>query len=60
MVMIYTPTYFSRDHVYCSREYAAMTQLERKRLSGLSERSHSLIIPVILRDFGRLPDEIKT
>jgi hypothetical protein len=60
MVMIYTPTYFSRDHVYCAKEYAAMTELEGKRLSGLSERSHGLIIPVILRDFDRLPDEIKS
>jgi len=59
MVMIYTPTYFSPDHLYCAREYAAMKELEGRRLSSLSDRSHGLIIPVVLRDFDRLPEEIK-
>jgi hypothetical protein len=60
MVMIYTPTYFSPDHLYCAREYAAMKDLEKMRLSGLRDRSHGLIIPVVLRDFDRLPDEIRS
>src|ERR1035441_3416870 len=59
MVMIYTPTYFSPDHLYCAREYVAMKDLEKKRLNRINSGGHGLIVPVVLRDFDRLPDEIK-
>jgi hypothetical protein len=62
MVMVYTPTYFNYEHTYCAREYKAMEALERHRLSTLGvslDRSHGLIIPVVLRGARYLPDEIK-
>jgi TIR domain len=60
MVVVYTPTYFSASHRYCTREYAAMKDLENVRLSETqSEGHHGLIIPVVLRGFDQLPDEIK-
>ena len=62
MVMVYTPTYFDSQHTYCTREYKAMVELERDRLtrlrlSGLG--NHGLIIPIVLRGERFLPDEIK-
>ena len=51
MIMIYTPTYFSPDHLYCAREYVAMKDLEIKRLRRISAQGHGLIIPVVWRDF---------
>ena len=56
MVMIFTPTYFSAAHPYCTREYAAMKEIEAGRLPADAE--HSLIIPVVLRGFDQLPHEI--
>jgi hypothetical protein len=34
MIVVYTPTYFSREHLYCAREYLAMEKLEKTRLAG--------------------------
>lgn len=62
MVMVYTPTYFNYEHTYCTREYKAMQMLEGGRLSKLgvsADKSHGLIIPVVLRGAKHLPDEIK-
>jgi hypothetical protein len=58
MIMIFTPTYFSSEHSYCAREYAAMKLLEQERL--LDGQQHGLIIPVVLRGFEQLPEEIKS
>jgi len=58
MVMIFTPTYFSEAHPYCTREYAAMKEIEARRLEPGAE--HGLIIPVVLRNFDQLPDEIRS
>jgi hypothetical protein len=63
MVMVYTPTYFHQEHIYCAREYRAMEVLERQRLDRLGvsvDRNHGLIIPVVLRGAKHLPEEIKT
>jgi hypothetical protein len=63
MLMIYTPTYFSRQHSYCAREYFAMENLERERLKGLPAgyaRENGLIIPVVLRGKESLPPEIRS
>jgi hypothetical protein len=62
MIVIYTPTYFHAEQVYCAREYAAMEQLERRRLALLgnpASRDHGLIMPVVLRGAKHLPDAIK-
>jgi len=62
MVVVYTPTYFHWEHTYCAREYAAMEQLERQRLARLgitADRSHGLIVPVVLRGGKYLPEAIR-
>jgi len=58
MIMIFTPTYFSSEHSYCAREYAAMKLLEKQRLPP--GQQHGLIVPVVLRGFDQLPEEIKS
>jgi hypothetical protein len=61
-VMIYTPTYFARDNTYCAREFHAMEKLERARLAAFETpdvHSCGLIIPVVLRGAGHLPEEIR-
>ena len=61
MVMIYHPTYFDPKHAYCAREYRAMCALEKDRLSLLtdgSDRTHGLIIPVVLRGTDTVPEEL--
>jgi hypothetical protein len=62
MVVIYTPTYFSWNNMYCAREYRAMERLEEvrlTRLTGQQGREAGLIIPVILRGLDSLPDNIR-
>jgi len=61
MVVIYTPTYFSRLKPYCAREYRAMEMLEEKRLSRVQKalaRECGLIIPIVLRGVKSLPIRI--
>jgi len=58
MIMIFTQTYFSQEHRYCAREFAAMCELERKRMTAGAE--HGLIIPVVLRRFEALPRSISS
>ena len=63
MIVIYTPTYFSRAHTYCAREYRAMEKLEEIRLCRLKDepgREAGLIIPIILRGLELLPEPIRT
>lgn len=62
MIAVYTPTYFSRKHLYCAREYYAMETLERLRLSRLKQqlsKQCGLIIPIVLRGGEYLPAAIK-
>jgi len=62
MIVVYTPTYFSRKHLYCAREYRAMETLEQLRLSRLQRelsKDCGLIIPIILRGEEVLPSVIK-
>jgi len=63
MVIVYTPTYFSRQHLYCAREYKAMEGIEQSRLAHLSDRDrrdHGLILPVVLRGMNSLPQELRS
>jgi hypothetical protein len=62
MITLYWPTYFSRDHTFCSREYKAMERLEQHRLQLLqdvTERLKGLIIVIALLDFNSIPSEIR-
>jgi TIR domain len=62
MIMIFTPTYFSADHTFCTREYKAMEKLEEQRFQALGERvdkRRGLIIPIVFRGEDYLPKEIK-
>jgi len=62
MIVVYTPTYFSKRHTYCAREYHAMETLEQKRLTRLQrqlDREHGLIIPIVLRGEDVLPGAIR-
>jgi hypothetical protein len=62
MIVIYTPTYFSREHMYCAREFHAMERLEQTRLAklaGQAGREAGLIIPVILRGLDTVPAVIR-
>lgn len=63
MLVIYTPTYFSRMQLYCAREYRAMEDLEQRRLRRLqraASRECGLIIPVILRGAASLPKSLSS
>jgi hypothetical protein len=63
MVVVYTPTYFSKEHSYCAREYAAMENLEGERLRLLGyprNMEHGLIIPIVYRGDKKLPYRIKS
>jgi hypothetical protein len=62
MIVIYTPTYFSKTHPYCAREYRAMEHLEQLRLAKLDRtfsRECGLIIPIVLRGEASLPEDIR-
>ncbi|UFZ06511.1 toll/interleukin-1 receptor domain-containing protein [Bradyrhizobium ontarionense] len=62
MIVVYTPTYFSKRHTYCAREYRAMEALEQLRLGRLQrrlDREHGLIIPIVLRGEDLMPGAIK-
>jgi hypothetical protein len=61
MLVVYTPNYFSLNHVYCAREYRAMEKLEAMRLARLQapRQFEGLIIPVILRGAEYLPQTIR-
>jgi hypothetical protein len=61
MIIVFTPTYFSKKHPYCAREFKAMELLEQQRLAKLAEpeRKQGLIIPIVFRGAEDLPQEIK-
>jgi hypothetical protein len=62
MIVVYTPTYFSPAHLYCTREYLAMEKLEKARLARVSDlhgHDKGLIIPIILRGETSLPATIR-
>jgi len=66
MVMVFTPTYFDKEHSFCAREYIAMKSLEERRLNllnnapgGYDIQRHGLIIPIVLRGEENLMAEIK-
>lgn len=61
MVVLYWPTYFDDEHLFCAREFKAMEALEEKRLELLppAERVNSLIIIVALRGFDQIPADIR-
>lgn len=62
LIVVYTPTYFSRKNSYCAREYKAMETLEEQRLHTLGlpkNKQHGLIIPIIYRGDKKLPENIK-
>jgi hypothetical protein len=61
LLSVYTPNYFSREHIYCAREYRAMENLEKARLSRLVRQQphEGLIIPIILRGEEVLPPTIR-
>jgi hypothetical protein len=62
MIVVYTPTYFSRVHPYCAREFRAMEQLEAARFARLQQcvrPDTGLIIPIVLRGESALPPEIR-
>lgn len=59
MIVIFTPTYFSKQKTYCAREFLAMKKLEEERLKQMGDRKMGLIIPIVLKGFDALPPEIR-
>lgn len=62
MVVLFWPTYFSREHTFCAREFWAMERLEAERLKVLedeAEKKNGLIIVIALRDFDLIPQSIR-
>ena len=60
MVVVYVPKY--ERHEYCRREYRAMELLEQQRAAICGRErlgNRGMIIPIILRGDGDLPDRIK-
>ncbi|MDF0590403.1 toll/interleukin-1 receptor domain-containing protein [Candidatus Methanocrinis natronophilus] len=59
MIMVYTPTYFDKNHTFCTREFKAMQEIERKRLEIAGRcGNHGLIIPIIFRGREYIPQFI--
>ena len=62
LIVVYTPTYFSKQHIYCALEYKAMEILEEERLMKLDlpvNDEHGLIIPLVYRGDTKLPESIR-
>jgi hypothetical protein len=62
MVVLFWPTYFSREHTFCAREFKAMEALEEQRLKLLddeAERKNGLIVIIALRSFELIPKSIR-
>jgi hypothetical protein len=61
MVVLYWPTYFDLEHLFCAREFRAMEELERRRLALVpaAEQLNGLILILALRGFDQIPAEIK-
>jgi hypothetical protein len=58
LVPILTPTYFSSERSYCTREFLGMKKLQEAR-ETLTHRYEPLIIPVVLRGRDRLPKAVQ-
>jgi hypothetical protein len=60
MVVLYTPNYFSRAKMFCSREYFGMLDLEKQRIPSLrGQDQHGLIIPIALRDHSTMVKHVQ-
>jgi hypothetical protein len=60
LVVLYTPTYFSTQKPFCSREYFGMLDLESKRLKHFAPPVHDgLIIPIALRDHDGMVSRVR-
>jgi TIR domain len=62
MIVLFTGKYFSKTKPYCTREYLAMTLLEKERLNLLppdKRETKGLIVPVILRNPELFPPALK-
>jgi TIR domain len=60
MIVVYVPKY--ERHEYCRREYRAMEILEQRRVELCGQArlgNRGMIIPIILRGDGDLPDKIR-
>jgi hypothetical protein len=55
LVAVCTPVYFHPDHEWCGREWAAMTELSKKRLGDTSVRS---TLPVFMRKPEGIPEPV--
>ncbi len=61
MILVFTPKYFSKRHIFCSREYKAMEELEKERMERLGlkrDNRYGFIIPIVYRGKKYLPAEI--
>lgn len=61
LIVIYTPSYFSHNHLYCTREYMGIKSLEgvRRQLISDDPAHRGLIIPVVLRGLQFMPSVVK-
>jgi hypothetical protein len=61
MVVLYTPNYFSKAKMFCSREYFGMLDLEGQRIQHLQgPQQHGLIIPIALRDQATMITHVRS
>ncbi len=63
LIAVYTPSYLHPEHPYCAREFRAMEQLEQRRFEAVStksDKSGSLIIPIVYRGWNSVPEELRT
>lgn len=60
MIVIWSPQYFNEEHIWCTMEYKAMMDLEKKRLAMLPQNQQykKLIIPVIYKGSKYYPEEL--
>jgi hypothetical protein len=51
MIVVFTPPYKDKDHIYCQREYMAMERIEKERIKKLGGRINNsrMIVPIIFR-----------
>lgn len=62
MIVVYTPSYGEKEHLFCQREYMAMESLEDKRIQMLGGKidNNGMIFPIIFRgDKADIPSNIK-
>lgn len=56
-ILIYTPTYFNAEKLYCTAEFLTMKEIEQQRHTILGQITplKSLIIPIVLRGKDTIP-----